>query len=338
MNMKMKTKRKRIPSKKIVSIPSKFETILKNKDDNKCGFGSSSKRFDNTDDIVLVTNSNAFSNDNNINNNGQNHFKFKSFEPKSSSYSTKGYGNGFVSRTQRFNIHSTNYLCSQCHEKSSDSITINSTFNDKHSRSTSFSTSKNSSHNAYFESFIKQTSSTPGPGTYSSRSVDDFYNNYNHYQSSFSSKSKRYFDSIITNSKNNNADDPKIISSPIQQRNNEMLKDNQNKKAPFNTSEKRFENNLYNNKNHTYSKYIDDILYKQSQFENSRRILPFDSRKRIISRIAKEKSNITDNYYYHNQKLPNNNAVSRVVYKTPLNSGRIHRPISKHATVPDLKL
>ena len=115
-----------------------------------------------------------------------------------------------------------------------------------------------------------------------------------------------------------------------------MMKDNQNKKAPFNTSEKRFEDNLDNNKNH--SKYIDDILYKQSQFVNSRRFIPFDSKKRIISRIAKEKSNVTDNYYYHNQKLSDNEAVSRIIYKTPLNSARIHKPISKHASVPDLRL
>ena len=316
MNNKQKIN-KRKSLKRIVSIPSRFETKLIENSNNKLnGFGSTSKRFNlnnnnNNNNISLSLNDNVY-------------FKLKSFESKSTSHSCKGYGVGFVSRTKRFKnnknfqINSANYLCTDCHLKLHSIHT--STFNDKHSRSTSFSKSQSSSHSAYFKQEIKRLGTAPGPGSYETAANSCYIDN-NKYNSSFSSKSKRYFDSIIdnkskkTNNNQDNDDDDDDIF--IQHNNNNIKKNNQNKykAVPFNTSEKRF----VFNENKT-NQFIDDLLFQQYKFENSRKLIPYQSKKIILSKIMKEKSNSNNNYYYNNFNNNNNNApiiTSVFMSKTP---------------------
>ena len=140
--------------KRIVSIPSRFETVLKKSSDELHGFGSTSHRFNGKARGKLDP--------------GQ-FLKIDSAERKSPSYSAKGFGSGFISRTHRFKSfeYSSDHLCGQCEEGLHP--IHGSTFNDKHSRSTSFSKSRHASHSAYFSQQMKAKAHTPGPGSYSHR-------------------------------------------------------------------------------------------------------------------------------------------------------------------------
>eukprot|EP01029_Cantina_marsupialis_P028817 TRINITY_DN778039_c0_g1_i1.p1 TRINITY_DN778039_c0_g1~~TRINITY_DN778039_c0_g1_i1.p1 ORF type:complete len:363 (-),score=60.91 TRINITY_DN778039_c0_g1_i1:123-1211(-) len=76
------------PKRAVPSIPSKFETILHIGNREKAGFGSRIQRFKNEDR-------------DNIPGPGEFH-KSDTLEKMSDSISRKGYGNGFVSKTSRF--------------------------------------------------------------------------------------------------------------------------------------------------------------------------------------------------------------------------------------------
>ena len=269
--------RARAPSRhheRIVSIPSRFENVLKSSNDKTRAFGSSSNRFDHE----LQSRQNTFSEP------GR-HFKMSSFESKSTSFSAKGYGSGFISRSHRFRATppSTASLCADCEDTLHP--VHSSTFQDRYSRSTSFS--KSTSRNER-----KQRMLTPGPGTYDQAMPELNGDRVRRESASFSSGSKRYFDSMIDRAERQNQiheEEANSNATALDEQNKENDHDQRQNMVPFNSTSSRF---------HFQTEGDDDaihrLLVQQSQHRNSRKINPFRCQRAIISTILREKALLVD--------------------------------------------
>lgn len=310
---------------RIVSIPSRFENVLKSSDDSIRAFGSSSNRFGDGQQ----SRSSSFSEP------GR-HFKMSSFESKSTSFSAKGYGSGFISRSQRFKTAppSTAALCTDC-EDTLHPI-HSSTFNDKHSRSTGFSTSRHSSHSAYFAHEIKKRAFAPGPGTYDHKKPNLNGDRFRRKRatSSFSSRSKRYFESIIDRIESQNQElmesAPAIQDDEDKENENEHSEQKQRKIAPFNSTASRF-----NLESDDTDNAVHRLLFRQSQHQNSRNLNRIQCQKAIVSTILRQKATLSDRpgptkYFETNSKVIDAPAITSVFKsKTPKIVG-LRRPNRGH--------
>ena len=136
---------------------------------------------------------------------------------------------------------------------------------------------------------------TPGPGTYNHREPQFTAPYTRRATSSFSSKSKRYFDHLVdqciagqsSQNGNNNVYNVVQLDDDVVNDANDAVVDKQNsfkQRAAFNTSEKRLPTSQDLKRN-----IIQNILFAQSQFENSRKVNPSQSKKSIIENILSNK-------------------------------------------------